>query len=133
RPQARLLAGGTDIGLWVTKQFKDLGELVYLGEVGELARIEVDEACIRIGAGASLEAAWQSLVAEWPPLRDVWLRFAAPPLRAAGTMGGNVANGSPIGDAAPVLMALGASLLLQRGERLRRLALDDFYLDYMKN
>jgi xanthine dehydrogenase small subunit len=88
---------------------------------------------IVIGAAASLEAAWQALVAEWPALRDVWLRFAALPLRVAGTMGGNVANGSPIGDSAPVLMALGATLVLRRGDRLRSMPLDDFYVDYMKN
>jgi xanthine dehydrogenase small subunit len=132
-PQARLLAGSTDIGLWVTKQFRPLGELIYIGGVAELARIELEPGHIRIGAGASLEAAWRALVAEWPALRDVWLRFASLPIRRAGTMGGNVANGSPIGDSAPVLMALDAQLVLRQGARVRRLALNDFYLDYMKN
>ncbi|MDE2276349.1 MAG: xanthine dehydrogenase small subunit, partial [Burkholderiales bacterium] len=133
RPQARLLAGSTDIGLWVTKQFRDPGELLYIGNVAELQRVEHGERLITIGAAASLQAAWQALVAEWPTLRDLWLRFASLPIRRAGTMGGNLANGSPIGDSAPVLMALGAQLVLRRGERVRRLALDDFYLDYMKN
>ena len=132
-PQARVLAGGTDIGLWVTKQFKDLGELIYIGEVADLRRIDVQADRIVIGAAASLESAWQALVKEWPTLRDVWLRFAALPLRLAGTMGGNVANGSPIGDSAPVLMALGATIVLRRGERVRSMPLEDFYLDYMKN
>ncbi|MDP1647246.1 MAG: xanthine dehydrogenase small subunit [Rubrivivax sp.] len=132
-PAARLLAGGTDIGLWVTKQLRDLGELITIGEVAELRRIEVQADRIVIGAAASLEDAWRALVAEWPALRDVWLRFAALPLRVAGTMGGNVANGSPIGDAAPVLMALGASIVLRRGQRVRSLPLEDFYVDYMKN
>jgi len=132
-PQARVLAGSTDMGLWVTKQFKDLGELIHIGEVAELRRIEVQADRIVVGAAASLEAAWQALVAEWPTLRDVWLRFAALPLRVAGTMGGNVANGSPIGDSAPVLMALGATLALRRGERVRSMPLEDFYVDYMKN
>jgi xanthine dehydrogenase small subunit len=63
----------------------------------------------------------------------MWLRFASLPVRNAGTMGGNVANGSPIGDSAPVLIALDASLLLRRGATQRRLRLEDFYLDYMKN
>jgi len=132
-PQARVLAGGTDMGLWVTKQFKDLGELIHIGEVPELRRIEVQSDRIVIGAAASLEDAWKALVAEWPALRDVWLRFAALPLRRAGTLGGNVANGSPIGDAAPVLMALGATIVLRRGERVRSMPLDDFYVGYMKN
>ena len=133
RPQARILAGATDIGLWVTKQFRELGEIVYVGDVAELRRVEIDEGNIRIGAAASLEAAWSALAVQWPQLRDVWLRFASLPVRQAGTMGGNVANGSPIGDSAPVLIALGAQIVLRRGVRLRSLALEDFYVDYMKN
>ena len=133
KPQAKVLAGSTDMGLWVTKQFRDLGELISINEVAELKRVDVGAAHIRIGAAASLENAWLALVAEWPALRDVWLRFASLPIRVSGTMGGNVANGSPIGDAAPVLMALGATIVLQQGERVRRLLLDDFYVDYMKN
>ena len=133
KPQAQLLAGSTDIGLWVTKQFRELGELIYIGEVNELRQIALSELLITIGAAASLEDAWQALVAEWPTLRDVWLRFASLAIRQAGTMGGNVANGSPIGDSAPVLMALGARLVLRQGERVRRMPIDDFYLDYMRN
>ncbi len=133
RPQARLLAGSTDIGLWVTKQFRDLGELIYIGEVAELRRIETTPDTLTIGAAATLEDAWQTLVAEWPALRDVWLRFASLPIRLAGTMGGNVANGSPIGDSAPVLIALGAHIVLRQGERVRTMPLEDFYTGYMKN
>ena len=126
-------AGNTDIGLWVNKQFRDPGELIYLGEVAEIKRIVVSVDSLHIGAGASLEDAWRALVAQWPALRDVWLRFASPPIRSVGTLGGNIANGSPIGDAAPVLMALDASLVLRKGARQRSLPLHDFYVDYMKN
>jgi xanthine dehydrogenase small subunit len=132
-PQARVLAGSTDMGLWVTKQFRDLGELISINEVAELRLVTADDQRIEIGAAASLEAAWRALVQEWPSLRDLWLRFASLPIRHAGTMGGNVANGSPIGDSAPVLIALGATLVLQRGQRVRRMPLEDFYVDYMKN
>ena len=132
-PDATLLAGCTDIGLWVNKQFRPLGDILYLGEVKELQRIEEVGAELVIGAGATLEAAWRVLVERVPALTDVWLRFASPPIRHAGTMGGNIANGSPIGDSAPVLMALDAQLVLRRGTRIRRVALADFYLDYMKN
>jgi len=136
-PQAQLLAGSTDVGLWVNKQFRDLGDVIYLGDVAELKHIGVvngeQGGELHIGAGATLEAAWQALAHHVPALTDVWLRFASPPIRHAGTMGGNVANGSPIGDAPPVLMALDASLELRRGERVRRLPLPDFYVDYMKN
>ena len=132
-PQAKVLAGSTDMGLWVTKQFRDLGELISINDVAELKTVAVKEHHITIGAAASLESAWQALVADWPSLRDVWLRFASLPIRHAGTMGGNVANGSPIGDSAPALIALGATLVLQRGAVQRRMALEYFYVDYMKN
>jgi len=136
-PDARLLAGATDIGLWVNKQFRDLPELIYVGEVAELRAVEAREVdgaeVLSIGAGATLEAAWAALHRRWPVLRDMWLRFASLPVRQAGTMGGNVANGSPIGDSAPVLIALDARIVLRQGERVRRLPLADFYVDYMKN
>ncbi len=133
RPQARLLAGCTDIGLWVNKQFRDLGDIVYLGEVDALKQVAAADGALHIGAGAALEDAWSALAAHWPELADAWRRFAGPPVRHAGTMGGNVANGSPIGDSAPVLIALGASLRLRRGGTTRELPLEDFYVDYMKN
>jgi xanthine dehydrogenase small subunit len=133
-PQARLLAGSTDIGLWITKQFKVLPTLIYVGEVDELKRIETRaDGTLVIGAAASLEQAWDSLAARHGALREVGLRFASPPVRWAGTMGGNVANGSPIGDSAPALLALDATLVLRRGTRTRHVLLQDFYLDYMKN
>jgi xanthine dehydrogenase small subunit len=132
-PRAQLLAGSTDVGLWVNKQFRQLGDVLFVGEVDELKRIETRADGLWIGAGASLEAAWRALVQRWPTLTDVWLRFASPPIRNAGTMGGNVANGSPIGDSAPVLMALDAQLELRRGARVRRVSLTGFYVDYMKN
>ena len=132
-PGARLLAGSTDVGLWVNKQFRDLGDILYIGDVREMAQVQQQDGVLHIGAGASLEDAWTALVRRWPALTDVWLRFASPPIRHAGTMGGNVANGSPIGDSPPVLMALDAEIELRRGTRVRRMPLADFYLDYMKN
>ena len=133
RPGATILAGSTDIGLWVTKQFRTLGDIVSVGAVAELQRIHEQDGQLVIGAGASLEAAWGALAERWPSLHELWLRFAGRPTREAGTKGGNLANGSPIGDSAPVLMALGATLVLQRGARIRRLPLEEFYTGYMKN
>ena len=133
RPQATLLAGCTDIGLWVNKQFRLLPEIIHMGAVAELKRITLVDGVLRIGAGAALEDAWEALAAHVPALREMGLRFASPPVRHAGTMGGNLANGSPIGDGAPVLMALGASLRLRHGTVGRSVPLDAFYLDYMKN
>jgi len=133
-PGARLVAGSTDVGLWVNKQFRDLGDLLYIGNVDALKRIERrDDGTLRIGAAASLEDAWATLAAEVPALQDMWLRFASPPVRNAGTLGGSIANGSPIGDGAPVLMALGTQVVLRRGAVQRSLRLEDFFLDYMKS
>jgi xanthine dehydrogenase small subunit len=134
RPEARLLAGSTDIGLWVNKQFKSLPDLIYVGEAAGLARIEQRaDGVLAIGAAAPLEDAWSALAARHPELQEMGLRFSSLPVRNAGTMGGNVANGSPIGDSAPVLIALNATLLLRRDAAQRRLPLEAFYLDYMKN
>ncbi len=133
QPEAHVLAGSTDIGLWVNKLFRELPSLLYIGAVDELKRVETRDGILSIGAAASLEDAWQALVARWPTLADVWLRFAGVPLRHTGTMGGNIANGSPIGDSAPVLMALDASVVLRRGDTVRRVLLDAFYTGYMQN
>lgn len=137
KPRAVVLAGSTDVGLWVNKQFRDLGDIIYVGDVDALKVVEERQGPeggeLYIGAGASLEAAWAALAARFGGLTDVWLRFASPPIRHAGTMGGNVANGSPIGDSPPVLMALDAQIELRRGAQVRRMPLTDFYVDYMKN
>ena len=134
RPEARIVAGATDVALWVNKQFRDIGEPLWITRVPALRRITTDaDGTLHIGAAASLEDAWAALAARWPALVEVWRRFASPPVRHAGTLGGNIANGSPIGDGAPVLIALDARIVLRRGPDTRTLALEDFYLDYMKN
>lgn len=132
-PGARLVAGATDIGLWINKQLRDLPHLVHVGAVDAMKRVQQDGDTLVIGAAAPLEEAWSALAGHVPALRELWLRFASPPLRHAGTMGGNLANGSPIGDSAPALIALRASLRLRRGAAKRIVPLDGFYLDYMKN
>ena len=135
-PNAMLLAGSTDIGLWVNKQFRELPQLIYTGRVAELREIRDEPFAgapgLWIGAAASLEDAWARLTELAPSLAELWRRFASPPVRHAGTLGGNIANGSPIGDGAPALIALGAEVVLRRGATQRRLPLEAFYLDYMK-
>ncbi|HEY4137061.1 MAG TPA: xanthine dehydrogenase small subunit [Casimicrobiaceae bacterium] len=131
-PAARLLAGGTDVGLWVTKQLRELPSVIYVGNVAELAQIDVVDDALRVGAAVSLTDAFAALVARYPDLDELCRRFASPPIRNAGTLGGNIANGSPIGDSMPVLLALGATLTLRRGARTRELPLDEFYLGYQK-
>ena len=129
-PRARILAGGTDVGLWVTKEHRDLPDLIHVGAVGELAAIHDNEDALVIGAAATLTDAFAALDAEWPELAEAWLRFASVPIRNAGTLGGNVANGSPIGDAMPALIALAATVVLRHGDRTREMPLEDFYVGY---
>jgi xanthine dehydrogenase small subunit len=131
-PEAVILAGGTDIGLWVTKQLRELDCVIYVGKVEELAKVRVIAAQIEIGAAVTLTDAMQAIVAHYPALDELFLRFASPPIRNAATLGGNIANGSPIGDTMPALMALRSSLILRRGDATRRLPLDEFFIDYQK-
>ncbi len=130
RPEATLLAGGTDIGLWVTKQHRDLADLVYLGDVRELRRIEDSGSHLEIGAAVSLTEATAAIMERYPALAEMFARFASPPIRNAGTLCGNVANGSPIGDSMPALMVLDATVLLRSAAGVREVGLDAFYIDY---
>jgi xanthine dehydrogenase small subunit len=131
-PEARLVAGGTDLGLWVTKLGRDLGEIILLGAVGELKRIQIGPSRLEIGAGVSLTDAFAALTAFEPQWDELARRFASLPVKNAGTLGGNVANGSPIGDSMPSLIALGCRVVLQKGDTTREMALEDFYIDYQK-
>jgi xanthine dehydrogenase small subunit len=131
-PDARMLAGGTDVGLWVTKQYRDLPTIIYVGNVDELKAVRTTEDALEIGAAASLTDAYDAIVARDPELAELYRRFASPPIRNAGTLGGNIANGSPIGDSMPVLIVMGATVVLRKGKRTREVALDAFYLAYQK-
>jgi len=132
-PAASLLAGGTDIGLWVTKQYRTLQRIIYTGRVQGLADITLSDDVLEIGAAVTLSDAMPVLDVHFPQLHDLFARFASPPIRNAGTLGGNVANGSPIGDSMPALLVLDAQLLLRKGSATRELPLDQFYLGYQKN
>ncbi|WP_118181051.1 xanthine dehydrogenase small subunit [Paraburkholderia phosphatilytica] len=131
-PDVRILAGSTDIGLWVTKMMRDLGNIVYVGQIAEMRNITVDDEWISIGAGVTVENAYDELAKHYPELWEMWKRFASLPIRNAGTLGGNVANGSPIGDSMPGLIALGARVVLRGGDIERELPLEDLYLAYQK-
>jgi xanthine dehydrogenase small subunit len=132
-PQARLVAGTTDVGLWVTKQLRDLDNLISVMAVAELKQVQRRAEVLHFGAAASLQCCFELLNDEFPEWIELGRRFASLPIRNAGTLGGNVANGSPIGDSMPGLVALEARVVLRCGEQTRSLALEDFYLDYQKN
>jgi xanthine dehydrogenase small subunit len=131
-PHSLLVAGMTDVGLWVTKQLKSLPALIYIGDVAELQGIREVDGMIEIGAAVSLADGYAALVERYPMLAEMADRFASPPVRHSGTLVGNIANGSPIGDSMPVLIALGASVTLIRGDQRRTIALEDLYLGYRK-
>lgn len=132
-PTAVLLAGSTDVGLWVTKQMRELGDVIYLGQVEALKTVREHAGMLEIGAGVSLQDAYAALCERYPAeLSELWQRFASLPIRNAGTLGGNVANGSPIGDSMPWMIALGSQVVLNGFEGMRTLALEDFYLGYQQ-
>ncbi|HEX4328149.1 MAG TPA: xanthine dehydrogenase small subunit [Burkholderiales bacterium] len=132
-PDARIVAGTTDVGLWATKQLRTFSKLVYVGGVASLKRIRHTKAFLEIGAAVSWTDAMPALIDAQPDMRELLERFASPPVRNAGTVGGNIANGSPIGDSMPAFIALGGELVLKSSKGERVMALDAFYLGYQKN
>jgi xanthine dehydrogenase small subunit len=127
-----ILAGATDLALTVTKALQDPKKIIWIGRIGELAMIDDGPRALRLGAGVKLADAAPSLAAISGDLGEVMRRFGSVQVRAAGTVGGSIANASPIGDLAPCLIALGASLELRRGDAVRRLPLEDFFLGYRR-
>jgi xanthine dehydrogenase small subunit len=131
-PQATLIAGATDVGLWVTKQMRDLGPVAFLNGATDLQHIEFQGALVHIGAGVTVEALRKALLPLHPSFAAMLQRYGATQVRNAATIGGNIANGSPIGDGPPALIALGATLHLRRGGEMRSIPLESFFLDYRK-
>ena len=129
-PEATLVAGATDVGLWVTKGGRALDRVIHLARVEGFDTIEEDAAAITLGAAVSLARAGEVLGRLDPDIAHAFARIGGAQVRASGTIGGNIANGSPIGDTPPLLIALGATLELRRGDRVRTLEIEDFFLDY---
>jgi xanthine dehydrogenase small subunit len=132
-PDATLVGGATDVGLWVTKQLRDLKRVIWLGRVAGLDAIgEGANGALSLGATLSLEDAAPLLGLIHPDLKELLRRFGSKQVRISGTVGGNIANGSPIGDLAPALIALGGSVVLRKGDETRALPLEDFFIAYGK-
>jgi xanthine dehydrogenase small subunit len=129
-PDAVLVAGATDVGLWITKGLRDLRKIIWLGRVAGLDTIDDEPGRVTFGATVTHAAAASHLAAIDPDLGELMRRFAGPQVRHLGTIGGNIANGSPIGDTPPALIALGATVVLQRGIATRTLPLEDFFIAY---
>jgi len=131
-PEARIVAGATDVGLWVTKGLENLGTVIFIGDIADLKRIEESPEGLAIGAGARYSEAKEALARLHPDLGELVRRIGGLQVRNAGTIGGNIANGSPIGDMPPALIALGAELVLRKGGERRSMPLERFFLSYGK-
>ena len=129
-PDATIVGGATDVGLWITKQLRELPRIVHTGRVASLHEVREMGDRVEIGAAATYAEAEAALVGLDPDVGEMLRRLGAKQVRAVGTVGGNIANGSPIGDSPPVLIALGATIELRHHETRRTLALEDFFLDY---
>ncbi len=136
-PQAQLIAGATDAGLWITQGLRRMPQIIDLTRVAELRRVEHYPQHIAIGAAVNLQDAFEALAADRPVIAPFGERFAGWPVRQSGTLGGNVANGSPIGDSMPLLIALGAQVVLmawRKGKIVHRhVPLDQFYTGYRQS
>ena len=132
-PEAQLVAGCTDVGLWVTKMHQQFGQVLDVTKVQELRQIEDYPHHIAIGAAVTLADAYAALVKDRPQLHNFAARFAGLPVRNSGTLGGNVANGSPIGDSMPLLIALNANVVLMSVRGHRELPLEKLYTGYRQN
>jgi len=131
-PDATLIAGGTDVALWVTKGLRDLEKVAFLGRCRDLRQVVEGADGLRVGAGVTIAGLRDLMQDRHPAFAEVLRRYGSEQVRAVATVGGNIANGSPIGDSMPVLIALGATLHLRRGEARRALPLEAFFLDYGK-
>jgi xanthine dehydrogenase small subunit len=131
-PDATLIAGATDVGLWVTKELRELSSVAFLSDIEDLKRIEREGDRLRIGAGVTITGLMEAMHPLHPDFAELLRRYASVQVRNAATIGGNIANGSPIGDGPPALIALGATLHLRRGAERREMPLEAFFLDYRK-
>ncbi|MBK0398960.1 xanthine dehydrogenase small subunit [Limibaculum sp. M0105] len=129
-PDATILSGATDVGLWITKRHFAPATIIWTGRVAGLRELKEDDGTLTIGAAVTYREAAARLAAHWPDFGKLVARIAGAQIRALGTVGGNIANGSPIGDMPPALIALGARLQLRHGDKRREITLDDFFLDY---
>lgn len=131
-PDATLIGGATDVGLWVNKDLCDLSSVAFIGQIDDLRGIEISDSGMAIGASVTLSQLHKAVAKKYASLGELVRRYGSTQVRNAATIGGNIANGSPIGDSPPALIALGAQLYLRRGDDFRNMALEDYFIDYGK-
>ncbi len=131
-PDACILAGGTDVGLWVTKEHRDLETVIYTGGVRELATLRRARGRLEVGAAVTYTDMMTALAREYPAFGELIRRLGSAQIRNLGTMAGNLATASPIGDTLPALIALDATVVLRKGGAVREVPLDGFFLGYRR-
>ena len=129
---ATIVSGSTDVGLWVTKQMRKLNPMVFINHLEELQTLTETDTGFIVGAGVTYTEALPALAEAIPAFSRLIFRIGGEQVRNMGTIGGNVANGSPIGDTPPAMIALGATLTLQSADGTRTIALQDYFRDYGK-
>lgn len=131
-PKATIVAGSTDVGLWVTKMMRDISPVVFIGHLEELRSVREENGVVTIGAGVTYTEAFGFLAKRIPQLGQLINRIGGEQVRNMGTIGGNIANGSPIGDTPAPLIALNAKLTLRKGAERRTIPLEEFFIAYGK-
>jgi len=131
-PAGTLVSGATDVGLWVTKFMRDIGPMISIGHLQELHSIEEGDGRVIFGAGVTYTEAQGAIARRFPQLVELWNRIGGAQVRNAGTIGANIANGSPIGDTPPPFITLGAHIILRKGSERREVRLRDFFIAYGK-
>lgn len=127
---AELIAGGTDLMLEVTQRLRAKPNMIGLRRISELQLIEQQGNQVRVGAGVTFNQLHNWASVELPELAKLLLHIGSDQIRNRGTVGGNLGTASPIGDLAPVLLALDASLRLWSQRGVRELPLDQFFTGY---
>lgn len=131
-PGATIVAGSTDVGLWVTKFMREIGPVVFLSHLDDLRQISEGGDGLTLGAGVSYTEAYPAIIRHFSQLTELWNRIGGQQVRNMGTVGGNVANGSPIGDTPPALIGLGATVLLRKGKIRRSVPIENYFIEYGK-
>ena len=129
-PSAQLVAGSTDLSLQFTQQLKEVKTLISVTHIDALKQCTKNEHSLIIGAAVPLNDATPLLLNAFPQVAELVTRFASLPIRNQATIGGNVANASPIGDMPPLLLALNATLHLDNGESARAIPIHEFFKGY---
>jgi xanthine dehydrogenase small subunit len=131
-PGGTIVAGSTDVGLWVTKFMREIGPVVFLSHLDDLRQISEGGDGLTLGAGVSYTEAYPAIIRHFSQLTELWNRIGGQQVRNMGTVGGNVANGSPIGDTPPALIGLGATVLLRKGKIRRSVPIENYFIEYGK-